>query len=600
MVLDWLSSKIGGNFNNNNNNKQQREQQQVIESNLNDHHETIYQDSSFASSSYDNIMNDGDRGHPQSSLPPIAATGRPRATEVLSVQARQMLDTALEPFIRSENGCIVDHMVNLFGIGEETNCTASKQIRDRFSHPIKYLKFKAFTSACAITDLSQWDRQYVIRLVQLLRELKSHYPFGKSLLSSLDKRYDENGIELLNQTGLYVPNDYLMDIIHDFPDLFLPSISIHPYRKDSVDELLKWIVQGVRYVRWMPVSMGIDPSSPLCDNFYEALVENDIILALDKGVKVVGVHCGAEGKSYDYDDTSGKSPPPLIPNLHLFLRLMHEPKYEKLLIGDIGGVVAYHRVDALVPLLDHQHIHDRLIFSSDYPIPAVNLAVITTLLANRGLIHPDERDLVNEIYRFNPILFDFVLKRILKSPITGNTFKPSVFKENSFFSLNSKNGLMGTPNNTSSSNTNNNITFSPKIETINNNQIISESSNNNNINNNNNNNTPTKNTKMIPTTFIYQDDIDIFSQSPPTNNNNQYEHELNQTTNLIDDFSFSTSTNTPTSNNNNNNLRSSMNGNILTSPILINHSHNNNNNNNLHNQFLTEDDLDEMEEYTDF
>ncbi|GAM26770.1 hypothetical protein SAMD00019534_099450 [Acytostelium subglobosum LB1] len=402
------------------------------------------------------------------SLSPSLPSMSSSTDKVLSSAARAMIDATLQPFGRSPSGCVVDHMVNLFGIGADTNCSVNTaEIYERFKHPIKYLKFKAFTSACAITDRNTWDRQYVDRVVQLARHLKSNYPvsssllvhFGKLMLSSIDKRYSTDGEELMRLTGLYVPNDYLMDIVQDFSELFTPCISIHPYRKDAVDELLKWILRGVRYVRWLPVSMGIDLNSDLCVPFYEAMVENDLILfvhtgnehslveppesdsrlgnplllrrPLDMGVKIVAVHCGGEGKNLDLDET--KQPQPIIPNLHLFLRLMHEEKYNNNLIGDLSGIVAFDRVEALVPLMDHQHIHNRLIYGSDYPIPAVNLAVITTLLANRGLITPDERDVVNEIYRFNPILFDVVLKRILRSPITGNRFSSSIFMENKFF-----------------------------------------------------------------------------------------------------------------------------------------------------------------------
>ncbi len=45
-----------------------------------------------------------------------------------------------------------------------------------------------------------------------------------------------------------------------------------------------------------------------------------------------------------------------------------------------------------------------------------------------GLITADERDALNELYEYNPLLFDLACKRLLKSP-KGNRFPVSVFKE---------------------------------------------------------------------------------------------------------------------------------------------------------------------------
>eukprot|EP01133_Synstelium_polycarpum_P007579 gene7579-8870_t len=230
MALSWLSSKIGGKF------------QQPTTAKKDDN--AIYENG--------------------------AATGTQLSskTPTLSREARDMIDNALAPFLRTPSGCVVDHLVNLFGIGADTNCQANKEIRDRLHHPIKYIKFKAFSSACAVDDLQQWDRQYVDRVVQLTKNLKSNYPFGRCILSSIDKRYDFSGNALEDLTGLYIPNDYLLDIVHDFSDLFNPHLG------------------------------------------------NPLLLRrpLDLGVKIVAVHCGGEGKSFDYDED--KSPLPLLPNLH--------------------------------------------------------------------------------------------------------------------------------------------------------------------------------------------------------------------------------------------------------------------------------------------
>ena len=43
------------------------------------------------------------------------------------------------------------------------------------------------------------------------------------------------------------------------------------------------------------------------------------------------------------------------------------------------------------------------------------------------MITPEECTVLNELYNYNPLLFDFVCKRLLKGP-KGETFPPALFK----------------------------------------------------------------------------------------------------------------------------------------------------------------------------
>ena len=57
----------------------------------------------------------------------------------------------------------------------------------------------------------------------------------------------------------------------------------------------------------------------------------------------------------------------------------------------------------------------------------MNVVVRTEELSDAGIITEAEREALNEIYRYNPLLFDFVLKRTLRHPQTGVKFPPEVF-----------------------------------------------------------------------------------------------------------------------------------------------------------------------------
>ena len=81
-------------------------------------------------------------------------------------------------------------------------------------------------------------------------------------------------------------------------------------------------------------------------------------------------------------------------------------------------------------LLKRQDLHPRLVNGSDYPLPAINALIHTRSLVHNGFITADERIALNEIYDFNPLLFDFVLKRTIHHQDTKQKLAPSVFMNN--------------------------------------------------------------------------------------------------------------------------------------------------------------------------
>ena len=62
------------------------------------------------------------------------------------------------------------------------------------------------------------------------------------------------------------------------------------------------------------------------------------------------------------------------------------------------------------------------------PLPGVDLLIWTRRLVDLKLITAAERKALNELWKQNPLLFDFVLKRTLKDPKTSRRFETTVFQ----------------------------------------------------------------------------------------------------------------------------------------------------------------------------
>jgi predicted TIM-barrel fold metal-dependent hydrolase len=227
-------------------------------------------------------------------------------------------------------------------------------------------------------------------------------------------------------------------------------ISVHPYRPDALAELDRFGARGVRCVKWLPNSMGIDPSDPRCDAFYDRMKKwnlallahtgdehalapgagqelgNPLLLrrALDRGVRVIVAHCATLGKGADLDDPARKT----TANFDLFLRLMDEPRYAGLVFGELSAVCQINRDPRVLrTLLERVDLHARLVNGSDWPLPAINSLVSTRRLEHEGFLTRADRQALNEIYDFDPLLFDLALKRTLRGA-QGERFPTSVFE----------------------------------------------------------------------------------------------------------------------------------------------------------------------------
>jgi mannonate dehydratase len=222
-----------------------------------------------------------------------------------------------------------------------------------------------------------------------------------------------------------------------------------------VEALEQAKADNARAVKWLPASMGIDPASPLCDRFYEAAARlkmpvithageeravigtdiqeygNPLRLrrALDAGVRVVVAHCASMGEDRDTD----KGPHgPMVSSFELFARLFDTEKYTQHLFGDIAAMPQTNRAaPALARVLEREDWHPRLLNGSDYPLPGLMPIFSVKYLVSLGLVQESAVELLTYIREFNPLLFDFVLKRHLRS--NGKGFSNSVFETRKFF-----------------------------------------------------------------------------------------------------------------------------------------------------------------------
>ncbi len=254
-----------------------------------------------------------------------------------------------------------------------------------------------------------FDILYVERLAGCLRESS----MDQALLLAQDEVYNEDGTKR-DFGSFHVPNDYLFEVCAAHPE-FLPAISIHPARKDALEELDRCLERGARALKLLPNCLDVDCSRPAYDAFWEKMAgaglpmlahtggEMTVPVAnrayqnpeylrrpLEIGVKVIAAHASSRSGLWD-EDYFGS-----------LVEMMREFPH---LYGDTSALNTPVRSEAFAKVL-RCDLRDRFLHGSDFPVP-----VGTWYARLRGLVDGPARK--HAAATDNLIERDYLLKRAM-------------------------------------------------------------------------------------------------------------------------------------------------------------------------------------------
>jgi len=356
------------------------------------------------------------------------------AKKKLSPKAKNLIDEAFQ----GTNKCLVDVHVHAVGNGSHgTRNWVNPKMQSIF-HPYKNIQFNVYLKASGIKNEDNADKEYIERLISFL---KAEPRYGKVVLLAFDYFYNENGVVNKDHSTFHIDNEYVYNLSKKYPQYFIPAISIHPARKDAVVKLEKWAQKGVKFIKWLPNAQGIEPNLKKYIPYYSVVKKYDMViishtghekavegdqyqkfgdpwhfkLPLSMGVKVIMSHVASLGDCH----LKGGNDEKMQSCFKSFTEVFNDKSYKNNLYGEMSGINIYTRVGKPMSyLLQHPEMKNRLINGSDYPLPAINILYRTGQHRKLGYITEEEEELLNEIYHYNPLVFDFVLKRTMRDPKT--------------------------------------------------------------------------------------------------------------------------------------------------------------------------------------
>ncbi len=216
---------------------------------------------------------------------------------------------------------------------------------------------------------------YAEHLGKLVRESS----MDAVVLLAHERVHDPDGTPREDLGSMFVPNDVVLGLAKAHSE-FLPGVSIHPARRDALEELERCLVGGAVLMKCLPNCQNIDFSDTRFRRFWERMAEAGLPLLahtggehtvpvinakladprllrfpLECGVTVIAAHCATKSGALDPDHFDAWAAMlGEFPNLY----------------GDVSAMVALNRCGHLRDCL-RADIAPRILHGSDFPVPVL-------------------------------------------------------------------------------------------------------------------------------------------------------------------------------------------------------------------------------------
>ena len=216
---------------------------------------------------------------------------------------------------------------------------------------------------------------YADHLAKLVRDSS----LDAVVLLAHERVHDPDGTPRDDLGSMFVPNEVVLGLAKRFPE-FLSGVSIHPARRDALEELERCLAGGAVLMKCLPNCQNIDFSDRRFRPFWERMAEAGLPLLahtggehtvpvinaaladprllrfpLECGVTVIAAHCATSSGAFDRD------------YFEAWAKMLGEFPH---LYGDISAMVSLNRCGHLRDCLRGE-IAPRILHGSDFPVPVL-------------------------------------------------------------------------------------------------------------------------------------------------------------------------------------------------------------------------------------
>lgn len=224
----------------------------------------------------------------------------------------------------------------------------------------------------------------------LMHSVKNSLHVQKIVLFGVDAKVDDFGNIIHKDATVCATNEDVAKLYEKHKDVIIPFFSINPKRQDALELIDKYYALGFKGAKFLQNYWGVDTKEERYRPYFEKLAKLDLPLIvhigsessvescamyesiamleqpLNLGVKVICAHMALSYEpSHIFKALSRK---PKYFNDEYFSLLDMLEKYDNL-YADISAILTPVRAKVLPHLCQQKHIHHKLLYGSDFPVP---------------------------------------------------------------------------------------------------------------------------------------------------------------------------------------------------------------------------------------
>lgn len=296
---------------------------------------------------------------------------------------------------------LTDIHVHIAGVDYERNGNyLSKKI-------LNSIPFRSFMLSCGIKRKALKNGDVDARFAKIIIDWIDQSHLDRAVLLAYDAVYRPDGELDWDNTHMLTGNDYVRRLAAENESILFGA-SVHPYRKNAIQELERVINDGAQLIKWLPTGQNIDLKHPKCVPFYQLLASTGVPLlchtggekavvnlnnemndpaylrtALDYGVTVIAAHCGSHSIPWEtgYYETWRS------------MALEYDNLY-----GDLAAFGLPGRTGVMKRILDENDIQHKLVYGSDCPVFSVPIWYMRSLGFSKALRLQLEKNPLDKAY----------------------------------------------------------------------------------------------------------------------------------------------------------------------------------------------------------
>jgi len=262
----------------------------------------------------------------------------------------------------------------------------------RFDRLYDKVTIRFFAKKLGVDPAQLQSDPYATFVTSLARNIAQSQYLDSACLFGVDSRLDEQGKEIDRDSTVCAMTHDVVEVAADYPELFIPFISINPRRSNALDLIDEYVAQGCRGAKFLQNYWGVNLNDERFIPYYEKLksyqlpliihigseysIDSDaryertnmLRLPLETGVTVIAAHMGLGRINHKLHFWRNLSKNPAYFDEDYFILLDMLQQHNNL-YADISAILVPLRARALRHLSQQSEIHHKLLFGTDYPVP---------------------------------------------------------------------------------------------------------------------------------------------------------------------------------------------------------------------------------------